>query len=136
MYKGEIIKELLSESGRNAKELLEAMGLNPKYNSIQRFINGNPTAETLERIADFFQCPIDVFFERGNVAGQKPLQEIHLEGKKNHFERFSFVVNSNEYMQEKIETLEKQNKELKEDKIFLQRLLSDSVRGRYRDATT
>lgn len=136
MYKGEIIKELLSESGHNAKELLEAMGLNPKYNSIQRFINGNPTAETLEKIADFFQCPIDVFFERDINAGQKPLQEIYLEGKKNHFERFNFVVNSNEYMQEKIEALEKQNKELKEDKIFLQSLLSDSVRGRYRDTTT
>jgi transcriptional regulator with XRE-family HTH domain len=38
--------------------------LNPKQNSIQSLITGNPTAKRLEQIADFFNVTIDTFFIR------------------------------------------------------------------------
>ena len=54
MYNGKAIKELLEKRGLQNQALLTALGLNPKQNSIQSLITGNPTAKRLEQIADFF----------------------------------------------------------------------------------
>ena len=64
MYNGKAIKELLEKRGLQNQELLTALGLNPKQNSIQSLITGNPTAKRLEQIADFFNVTIDTFFIR------------------------------------------------------------------------
>ena len=64
MYNGKAIKELLEKRGLQNQALLTALGLNPKQNSIQSLITGNPTAKRLEQIADFFSVTIDTFFIR------------------------------------------------------------------------
>lgn len=69
MYNGKIIKELLEKRGQTNSALLLALGLDPKKNSLKTVINGNPTANRLEQVADFFGLPIDAFFQReGFVA--------------------------------------------------------------------
>lgn len=64
MYNGKAIKELLEKRGLQNQALLTALGLNPKQNSIQSLVTGNPTAKRLEQIADFFSVTIDTFFIR------------------------------------------------------------------------
>ena len=64
MYNGKAIKELLEKRGLQNQALLTALGLNPKQNSIQSLITGNPTAKRLEQIADFFNVTIDTSFIR------------------------------------------------------------------------
>ena len=64
MYNGKAIKELLEKRGLQNQALLTALGLNPKQNSIQSLVTGNPTAKRLEQIADFFNVTIDTFFIR------------------------------------------------------------------------
>lgn len=44
------IKELCKEKGINITQLAEVMGI--KQESLSRAINGNPTIETLQKIAD------------------------------------------------------------------------------------
>lgn len=44
------IKELCKEKGMNITQLAEVMGI--KQESLSRAINGNPTIETLQKIAD------------------------------------------------------------------------------------
>ena len=67
MYNGKAIKELLEKRGLQNQALLTALGLNPKQNSIQSLVTGNPTAKRLEQIADFFNVTIDTFFIREGV---------------------------------------------------------------------
>lgn len=69
MYNGKVIKSLLNAQGKKAKDLLVHMGMNDNA-PITPLINGNPSASRLERIADFFEVPIDMFFVRGaEVSG-------------------------------------------------------------------
>lgn len=69
MYNGNIIKGLLTSQRKRAKDLLEYLQINTN-GSLTQIVNGNPTAERLEKIADFFGVSIDTFFEReSNYAG-------------------------------------------------------------------
>lgn len=86
MYNGKRIKELLEERGQNNSALLSALGLDPKKNSLKTVINGNPTANRLEQVADFFGVAIDEFFIRENRSVPSPvdtgisrLKELELE---------------------------------------------------------
>ena len=86
MYNGKRIKELLEERGQNNSALLSALGLDPKKNSLKTIINGNPTANRLEQVADFFGVAIDEFFIRENRSVPSPvdtgisrLKELELE---------------------------------------------------------
>lgn len=86
MYNGKRIKELLEERGQNNSALLSALGLDPKKNSLKTVINGNPTANRLEQVADFFGVAIDEFFIRENRSvpssvdtGISRLKELELE---------------------------------------------------------
>ncbi|MBQ7690467.1 MAG: hypothetical protein IJT30_04640 [Muribaculaceae bacterium] len=51
-----------------AKDLLEYMQIQTN-GSISSLVRGNPTAERLEKIADFFDVPIDALFQRGKNDG-------------------------------------------------------------------
>ncbi len=73
MYNGKRIKELLEERGQNNSALLSALGLDPKKNSLKTVINGNPTANRLEQVADFFGVAIDEFFIRENRSVPSPV---------------------------------------------------------------
>ena len=54
---------------KRTKDLLEYLNINTN-GSLTQIVNGNPTAERLENIADFFGVSIDTFFERNsNYAG-------------------------------------------------------------------
>ena len=86
MYNGKKIKELLDERGQNNSALLQALGLDPKKNSLKTVINGNPTANRLEQVADFFGVSIDEFFIRENgpvpphgITDDSRLSELELE---------------------------------------------------------
>ncbi len=68
MYNGQIIRELLKERGLKVKDLLEYLQLKTN-GSISALVKGNPSAERLEEIADFFDVPIDTLFQRGKSYG-------------------------------------------------------------------
>ena len=64
MYNGEIIRDLLKQQGKKAKDLLAALEVNSN-GSISQFVkDANPTARRLEIIADFLEVPIDALFQR------------------------------------------------------------------------
>lgn len=62
MLIGMRIKEVLKEKGVTAKELAER--LNITQASMSTAINGNPTVETLERIASALGVSVGELFER------------------------------------------------------------------------
>ena len=66
MYNGNKIKELLQQRKIANKKLIEYMGWrgNGQLHHVVDPDSANPTARILERIADFFQVPIDTFFDR------------------------------------------------------------------------
>ena len=64
MYNGLIIKDLLKQQGKKAKDLLEALGVEANGSITQLYKNANPAAGRLEAIADFFDIPIDALFVR------------------------------------------------------------------------
>ena len=68
MYNGQIINVLLKERNLRAKDLLEHLQLQSN-GSITSLVRGNPTAERLEKIADYFDVPIDVLFKRNKTYG-------------------------------------------------------------------
>lgn len=76
-FKGEKVAKLLRQKGIKAKDFFayvypERTG-NASFSDIKR--NDNPKADTIERIADLLQCPIDELFDRetryttNNVTG-------------------------------------------------------------------
>lgn len=66
MYNGKTIRKLLKERNLRQKDLLEYLcsDISKSNGSITQLESGNPTVKTLERIADFFNVPMDTFFER------------------------------------------------------------------------
>jgi hypothetical protein len=66
MYNGMIIKQLLKERNLKTSDLLGAIG-SQKANSLTQLTHGNPTVVRIEKVADFFSCSMDVFFERSVV---------------------------------------------------------------------
>ena len=65
MFNGDVIKTLLLKQGKKASELCEYVFGNSRY-SLQHLTkeDANPTAKTIEALADFFRVPVDVFFKR------------------------------------------------------------------------
>lgn len=63
MFDGQIVKNLLKESGKPTADLSELLYGNRKR-SVSNLLgeNSNPTAHTLEQMAKFFGVPIDYFF--------------------------------------------------------------------------
>ena len=68
MYNGKIISVLLKERGIKAKDLLDFLQIHSN-GSITQLVRGNPTAERLEKIADFLDVPIDALFKRSKTYG-------------------------------------------------------------------
>lgn len=56
------IKEVIKEKGLTITELAEKMGINRV--NLSSMVNGNPTVETLNKIADALGVPITELFER------------------------------------------------------------------------
>jgi len=60
------IKEVIAEKGTTAKEVAAKMVPPITPESLSNAINGNPTVETLERIAAALGVPISELFEEKN----------------------------------------------------------------------
>lgn len=56
------IKEVIKEKGMTVNSLAEKMGINRV--GLSNHINGNPSVEVLERIADAIGCPVTELFEQ------------------------------------------------------------------------
>lgn len=65
MYNPQKIYDLLSEHKLQQKELLRALGKNDKA-SLKQMCERDIRVSTLEKIADYFQVPVDTFFDRPN----------------------------------------------------------------------
>lgn len=64
MFNGKRIKELIEEKGLAFKDVYESIGMTgTTFFNITSGV-GNPKADNLEKLADFLNCPIDIFFER------------------------------------------------------------------------
>lgn len=61
------IKEISKENGMTISQLAEKMGM--KQESLSRAINGNPTLETLTKIAEALNVPISELFDQPKKAG-------------------------------------------------------------------
>jgi len=85
MYNGEKIREILREKGIMNKKLLEAMGWRGN-NQLKQVIDGNPSAEMLDKICTFLEIPIDSLFDRpdfvGTTAKEKALMIVIEEQKR------------------------------------------------------
>ena len=89
MYNGNKIKELLKERDISNKQLVEYMGWrgNGQLYHVVDPVSANPTARILERIADFFQVPVDTFFDRDvpvsphrtGMPGSSPIESLKRE---------------------------------------------------------
>lgn len=55
------IKELIKEKGMTITELADKLGVNRV--TLSNSVNGNPTVETLNKIADAIGCPVTDLFE-------------------------------------------------------------------------
>lgn len=66
MYNGPVIREMLEARGLKASDLLMAItdGNSGSKRSLHSVVNGNPTAKTLEAVADYFKVPLDALFKR------------------------------------------------------------------------
>lgn len=60
------IKEVIKERGMTITELSDKMGINRV--NLSNMVNGNPTVETLNKIADAIGCPVTELFEKSNVG--------------------------------------------------------------------
>lgn len=96
MYNGKVIRRLLKERGILQKELLEYLYPDPRKRngSIVQLENGNPTVKTLERIADFFQVSMDIFFDRSAYAN--PTTKTIDNGLKNQIETLQALADEKE----------------------------------------
>lgn len=77
MYNPQKIYDLLSEHKLQQKELLRALGKNDKA-SLKQMCERDIRVSTLEKIADYFQVPVDTFFERaGSVLISGNGHKVH-----------------------------------------------------------
>ena len=73
MYNGKVIKDLIRQSGLQQNEVLKKLNWGPS--KLKSVVNGNPTVNSLEQIANFLNVSMDVFFIRdiltsgNNVVG-------------------------------------------------------------------
>jgi transcriptional regulator with XRE-family HTH domain len=75
------VKEILRDLEKNQKWLAEKVGV--AEISLSRSINGNPSLETLEKIANALEVPISELFEKqGNNSVNCPNCGARLELKK------------------------------------------------------
>ena len=56
------IKEVIKEKGMTITELADKMGINRV--NLSNMVNGNPTVETLNKIADAIGCTVTELFEQ------------------------------------------------------------------------
>lgn len=66
------IKDVLKEQGKTQIELSKALNVTPV--GLNKIINGNPTVETLQKIADVLEVDVRDLFNA--TKGKEPKEEI------------------------------------------------------------
>ena len=61
-----IIKEVIKEKGMTITELADKMGINRV--NLSNMVNGNPTVETLNKIADALEVSVTELFEQSKTG--------------------------------------------------------------------
>ncbi len=111
MYNGQHIKVLLAMQGKTSSELATLL-FNNNRRGLTSVLNGNPTANTLEKIADFFKIPVDELFIREGEF--KDLTETSPKASEVYINK---LIESQEdtikRQQVLIDTLQAENKSLK-----------------------
>lgn len=102
MYNGHIINQLLSDRNIKKKDFMQAVGWN-SGTQYRQAVTGNPTAATLEKIADFFSVPIDLFFERENPY----YEHCNVVGHGNNVQNFNSVIYNEQKEKDRIDALTK-----------------------------
>ncbi len=64
MYLGSSLKELLAKKHMSQRDLMEQMGWK-QPNSVTNFMNNNPTAESLDKVASVLGVSVSYFFDEG-----------------------------------------------------------------------
>ena len=64
MYQGNRLKELLALKHMSQRDLMEQMGWK-QPNSVTNFMNNNPTAESLDKVASVLGVSVSYFFDEG-----------------------------------------------------------------------
>lgn len=82
MYNGQKIADLIASSKATKTSICDAVGFTSN-SQLRQVIQGNPTAKTLEKIADFFNVSIDYFFDRRNLLENKEARTVS-EAQKPH----------------------------------------------------
>lgn len=82
MYNGQKIADLIANSKATKTSICDAVGFTSN-SQLRQVIQGNPTAKTLEKIADFFNVSIDYFFDRQKPIENKEIRTIS-EPKESH----------------------------------------------------
>ncbi len=106
MYNGNKINLLLKAGNLKAQDLLEAIGIKGSNGSIAQLVNGNPTAKRIEAIADFFQVPIDAFFERKKTVQNYTFSENSVNASNPDIELLNLLLLEKD---KRIELLERMN---------------------------
>ena len=127
MYNGIIISTLLEERKISKKEFLAAMEWS-SFSQYRQLVTGNPTARVLERVADFFQVPIDTFFVRNCLVAPSVV------GNGNTFNNNNSVVITNQLQHAHIETLEKLIDEKDKRILLLEKLLASLENRQLKDS--
>ncbi|MCQ2345517.1 MAG: hypothetical protein MJZ82_01980 [Paludibacteraceae bacterium] len=118
MYNGEKIRSLLYEQGKKPTDLAEYVFKNG-HRAITPLITGNPTAETLENVADFFKVSTEVFFKRqvllengeSDSSAQIPYIDLIVSAKD---ELNKTLKEQNTLLTKEKKNLQRENKELKQ----------------------
>ena len=64
MYLGSRLKELLAQKHMSQRDLMELVGWK-QPNSVTNFMNNNPTAESLDKVASILGVSVSYFFDEG-----------------------------------------------------------------------
>ena len=64
MYLGSRLKELLAQKHMSQRDLMELVGWK-QQNSVTNFMNNNPTAESLDKVASVLGVSVAYFFDEG-----------------------------------------------------------------------
>lgn len=81
------IKEVIKEKGMTITELADKMGINRV--NLSNMVNGNPTVETLNKIAGALEVPVTELFEQpksGTASLTCPIVERISISKQNDYE--------------------------------------------------
>ena len=108
MYDGDVIRLLLAKQKKSQRDL--SLAVTGKPNSSLHNLYKNPTASTLEKIADFFNVTIDSFFIRAHkpidYATETDMENAYLKKlikyQETEMSTYRLLNDTNNYMLEQL----------------------------------